>query len=282
MILTASLLVVGCHHHPTMREMGIVLDTLRVTHQAPIVDTTAIANDSLKLSFFNAETDSMAIPSSFQLPSCRINIELITLGNKEYSDINDSLMRSGILAPEYLSLTNLSLSPKEAVDSFIKRYETDYQTFYAGIYSLKEDTADFSIGFTLRTEIHEGMDSVLCYTASITNQQGAVVTQYSVCRNIDLHHGKILHFDDIFVHGATEGLSEAIASQLMKQSGNKTLTALRQAGFFINTDIYPTHNFLLEEDAIIFVYVPGEICDRDKGEIKVEIPYSQLKRLMKR
>jgi hypothetical protein len=32
----------------------------------------------------------------------------------------------------------------------------------------------------------------------------------------------------------------------------------------------------------LIVYVPGEIADRDKGEIRVEVKYSNIKNLLKR
>ena len=57
---------------------------------------------------------------------------------------------------------------------------------------------------------------------------------------------------------------------------------LRAAGFFNGIDIYPTSNFLLGQNAITFVYVAGEIADREKGEIQVEVKYSKVKHLLKR
>ena len=255
-MLTAAL-ACSCRHHPTMREMGIVLDTLKATGGAAITD-------------------------SVTTPRCSVDIELITLANEEYAPLCDSLLRSGILSPEYLSLTNRHIPPQEAVDSFIKRYCNDYRTFYTGLFTDEGDTATASIGFKLRTDIHEGLDSTLAYQAHITNRQGAVTTEYTVCRNLDLPRKRIMHLKDIFVPGYEKGLSEVIATQLMKQSANKNMAELHSAGFFNGTDVYPTNNFLLDNHAITFIYVPGEIADRKKGEIQVEVKLSKVKHLLKR
>lgn len=253
----AAIFMSSCHHRPTMREMGIVLDTIQAESSSPLLDSLAT-------------------------PNCHVDINMIVFSNKEYSPLNDSLLRSGILSPEYLSLSTKHIPPRAAVDSFIKRYEADYHTFYRGIFTEEGDSAQASIGYKLSTTIEEGKDSVLNYRAFITFRQGTVETSYTHCKNIDMGKLRILSLDDIFVHGYEKALSEVILNRLLKQSANKSLEDLHQAGFFINSEVYPTSNFILGEKAITFVYVAGEIADRSKGEIQVEIKNSDIKRLFVR
>ena len=189
-LATAVWTVSACKHKPTMREMGILLDTLNVQATASLTDS---------------------IPS----PHCEVDLEVIVISNKEYAPVNDSLLRSGILSPEYLSLTDKQITPRAAIDSFIRRYEADYKTFYSGIFTDESDPQSASIGYTLRTSIEEGKDSTLCYKAFVSHKQGAITTNYTLCRNIDLPRKRLLQLDDIFVHGYERGLSEAIANQLM-------------------------------------------------------------------
>ena len=257
LMLLLAVITASCRHHPTMREMGIVLDTLQAT-------------------------GGVALTDSVESPRCAVDIELITIANKEYAPLCDSLIRSGVLSPEYLSLTDRHIEPKEAVDSFISRYCNDYRTFYSGLFTDEGDTATATIGFKLRTDIEEGRDSILTYRAHITNRQGAVTTDYTVCRNLDLPRKRILDLEEVFVPGYQNGLCDAIAAQLMKQSAKKSMDELRAAGFFNGIDVYPTSNFLLGQNAITFVYVAGEIADREKGEIQVEVKYSKVKHLLKR
>lgn len=259
MALLALCLALGsCHHKPTMQEMGVVLDTLKAeSHAALVVDSAGS-------------------------PQCHVSIELITFGNKEYSAINDSLLRSGILSPEYLSLTDMHMTPKAAVDSFIQRYTSDYREFFTGIFSDEGDNKAATIGYTLTTSIEEGKDSVLIYKALISIRQGAITTDYTRCVNIDLGSKRIIELSDIFVPGSENGLQEAIISRLVKQTGCKTPEGLHEAGFFVNSEAYAPNNFILGDKAITFVYVAGEIADRSKGEIQVEVKYSDVSNLMTR
>ena len=67
----------------------------------------------------------------------------------------------------------------------------------------------------------------------------------------------------------------------MEQTSTKSVDALQQAGFFVNSTPYPTENFILKDNGITFVYVTGEIADRSKGEIQVEVKNSAIKPLFK-
>lgn len=256
--LALCLALGSCRHKPTLQEMGVVLDTLQAeSHAALFVDSASS-------------------------PQCHLAINLITFANKQYASINDSLLRCGILSPEYLSLTDMHLSPKAAVDSFILRYTNDYREFYSGIYCDEGDIEAATIGYTLNTSIEAGKDSILTYKALINNRQGTITTDYTRCVNIDLGSKRLLGLSDIFVPGSENGLQEAIVARLIKQTGCKTKEDLHHAGFFINSEAYAPNNFILGEKAITFVYVAGEIADRSKGEIQVEVKYSDVSNLLKR
>ncbi len=257
-IIVSSITIVSCKHKPTIQEMGIMLDTIFVEQSAKL------------------------LPDSAFSPECKLHISLITISNKEYGSINDSLLRCGILSPEYLSLTDTSIPPNVAVDSFVKRYVQDYRFFYSGIYGNEADTINSRLEFNLSTSISEGTDSTLVYKAHLSNHQGKIITDYNKYVNIDLRKQKLLTLDDIFVHGYEKALVDAICAKLMKQTGNHDIAQLRQSGYFSNVPIYATNNFIFEDESITFVYVMGEIADRDKGEIKVEVKLSDIKQLLRR
>ena len=64
-------MIVGCHHKPTVQELGIVLDTLRA-------DTVAALSDSAAQ------------------PHCEVHLQLLTFADKKYAPLNDSLLHSDI------------------------------------------------------------------------------------------------------------------------------------------------------------------------------------------
>ena len=248
--------IVGCHHKPTVQELGIVLDTLRA-------DTIAALSDSAAQ------------------PHCEVHLQLLTFADKKYAPLNDSLLHSDILSPQYLSLGSKVFTPKEAVDSFIQRYIEDYRSFFSGIYIDEPTVEAATIGYKVTSQVEVGSDNVLNYLANATVDQGTISTNYTICLNLDLTRQRILHLDDIFVHGAEKGLADAIAEQLMEQTSTKSVDALQQAGFFVNSTPYPTENFILKDNGITFVYVTSEIADRSKGEIQVEVKNSAIKPLFK-
>ncbi len=255
--LFALLTMVGCKHKPTLQELGVRLDTLTI-------DTTAVLSDSASQAH------------------CAVSMQLLMFANKEYASLNDSLLHADILSPEYLSLSGKHFTPREAVDSFITRYVNDYREFYSGIYADEANAEMATIGFKVATSLEEGRDSTLNYLARISNRQGSITTDYRVCLNLDLNSKRILRLEDLFVHGAEKGLTDAIVAKLQKQASVNSLEALRQAGFFVNSDPYPTQNFILKDNSITFVYVTGEIADRSIGEIEVEVSFSDIKNLFKR
>ena len=251
------LTTIGCKHKPTMQEMGVVLDTL-------VADTTAVLSDSATQA------------------RCQISLQLLTFANKEYLSLNDSLLHADILSPDYLSLSGKHFSPREAVDSFVRRYVEDYREFYSGIYADEANAEAASISYKATATLEEGKDSILNYVAQISNSQGSVSTDYRVCLNLDLPTKRILRLEDVFVHGAEKGLADAITAKLQSQASVKSLEELRQAGFFVNSEPYATQNFILKDRTTTFVYVMGEIADRSKGEIEVEVKNADIKPLFKR
>ena len=61
-------------------------------------------------------------------PKCVLDLNIAYIKKGKHGEmINDTLMRCGILTPDYLSLRSTKLSPEEAVDSFIKRFAGEYK-----------------------------------------------------------------------------------------------------------------------------------------------------------
>lgn len=247
----------SCHRPSAIKQLGIQFDTLHA-------DTTAMLLDTVVS------------------PKCEVSLDIITFQGERFASVNDSVLRSGVLPPDYLSLSSRRLTPREAIDSFVRRYVADYQSFYAGIFTDEQDTAALNTRLKVCTTVEDGCENVVSYLSKIRNEQGNLCNEYTVVKNIDMRTGRIVRLGDIFVPGYETGLNEAIVNQLGKQTTIKGIDHLRGAGFFVNSEVYATPNFILGPKSITFVYVEGEIADREKGQISVEVDYSQLKHIMKR
>ena len=248
---------------------------------------TNCGNNNNQTKAYGIEFDSIVIDTVAKLtndvnsPSCHISLHLHYAKGKLGEKINDTLMRSGVLSPDYLSLSNMKLSTKQAVDSFIKRYIEDYRDFYYAIYRDDKNTRQADLAYSLKTQIKEGGNGIVCYIADISNKMGTSEANYSIVKNILASNGHIVALDDILVPGAEKEINKIITEQLCNDTGCKDEEELNEKGYFVNIDVYPSRNFILDEDYIEFIYIEGEIADRNKGEIRVRIDYSDIKKLMK-
>lgn len=232
------------------------------------------------------EFDSIAIDtvatltSDMNAPQCILKLDIKIAKGEHARQINDSLIRSGILVPDYLSLTTMSLSPKEAVDSFVKRYINEYREFYTPIFQKETNKAYGQQFFEVTTKTQGGKEGITNYIANISIISGEQNTEYTLVKNIDERSGKILSLSDILDDGSESAVGAVILKQLGKQE-DKSTDDLLQEGFFASRDAYPSHNFLLNENSITFIYISGEIANRLKGEIHVDVEYSDLKKWLK-
>ena len=52
---------------------------------------------------------------------CHVHVDFTCLKERKYAAVNDSLLRMGLLQPDYLSISYGPLSPKTAIPSYVRR-----------------------------------------------------------------------------------------------------------------------------------------------------------------
>ncbi len=252
-----TMAISSCEKKVTILSKGIQFDTLQT-------DTTALLCDSGGKAH------------------CHLHLNLIFFNGKEYEQVNDSLIRSGLLAPEYLSLSDYKMTPREAVDSFINRYISDYREFYTTVYAEEGDDTTATLSYSIDTEIRDGLSGITNYVAHVRSDLGAGSTEYTQVLNIDINNDRVLHLENVFLDGYEKELGDIIAEYLWKQLKLGSMKELHSAGYFVQCIPYATTNFEMTDKGIRFIYIKGEIADRDKGETVVNVPYSAIRRLMRR
>lgn len=236
----------------------------------------------------NLRFDSIACDTLVNLtmdsdsPSCRISLKMMYAIGDNAEKVNDTLVRCGILSPDYLSLSDMKIKPREAVDSFMHRYIDDYRVFYTNIFRDNPNTRQANLSYELRTWVEDGGNGIALYFAEISNCVGETTSEYTIVKNILTSNGHFMSYRDVFVPGSEKQLSDIIASHLCQQVGVNTIEELNEQGYFLNGEPYASLNFALRKDSVEFIYITGEIADRDKGEIHLTIDYADLKHLMKR
>lgn len=218
-------------------------------------------------------------------PTCRLSLRIQYLkGGRQACAINDTLLRNGILIPDYLSLTDKAISPRHAVDSFIGRFIADYRREYGAMYSGDhEHAATYCYDYSVRTATESNRKNILTYIATEHIRSGETQgTRQTVAINFNAVTGKRLTLGDIFVPGHTERLKEIITERLLDDYDADNIGELNGKTIFAGIDVYASENFIIGRKDITFIYCENEIACRDIGEIRVKVPMSDLKKIIKK
>ena len=57
---------------------------------------------------------------------CHVHVAFTCLKDKKYAVVNDSLLRMGLLQPDYFSISYDRLSPQTAIPAFVRQYVKEY------------------------------------------------------------------------------------------------------------------------------------------------------------
>ena len=197
-------------------------------------------------------------------PACEVKISMLYAQGKHADKINDTLLRSGILTPDYLSLSNEKLTVRTAVDSFVAHYLSDYQRDYKEIYRQDPEHANtLNNYFKLVTKVSSQKEGYLTYIATISYYGGgAHDIQQTQVRNFDAKTGKLIHLKDIFVPGYENHLNDIIKENLMKRYDVDDWKQLSDRFFFSDGKIYAPENFILGNNYITLFIVTGKQIGR--------------------
>ena len=57
---------------------------------------------------------------------CHVHVDFTYLKGKIYAAVNDSLLRMGLLQPDYFAINSNKLTPQTAIPAFVRKYIKDY------------------------------------------------------------------------------------------------------------------------------------------------------------
>ena len=180
-----------------------------------------------------------------------LDLNIKTFAEPQYRQLNIAMIDS-LLTPNIVDLYDTAgITPRQRIEQYVK------------------STA--SSDYRLTTVAQRNDDGLVNYIGQMESTVNGQQTTYGIALNIDLQRQRILSLSDVFEEKDNEGLVKSIVKQLCKQTGTNDLQALQEQGFFTHTPPYAPDNFILGSDDITFIYVPGEIASREKGEIKVTV-----------
>lgn len=240
--------------------------------------------DGIEMDSVRADS-TLALDETQNSPKCKISISMQYVKGKNADKINNSIIKSGLLIPEYFSLSNEKLTMKQAVDSFINTYIRDYKTEYGKMYhDDKSHPNDYNYEYSVKTKSQSKAKDILTYIANIyTSGDGAHGINQTIVKNFNVNSGKILSLSDLFRDGYEQDLKDIIVEKMAKKFGVKDLDGLAsEKSIFVDKNVYVPNNFIPTDDKITFIYCSDEIAPHSIGEIRIDIDKSDIKRLLKK
>lgn len=217
-------------------------------------------------------------------PTAEIHLNIKYALGKQAKTINDTILKSGILSPDYLALEEKKLSVEEAINLFITKYLADYKRDFAPLYQKdSEHTSSYNLQYSCNTTASEDLEGVINYIANVYNYSGgAFGMNFTVAKNISKSSAKVLKLGDFFVSGYEEELKEIVVKELCKKFEVEDLDELRKKNVFYGIEPYLPENFIATEDEIVFIYCDTEIAPHSVGEIRLAIEKKELQQLLKK
>ncbi|MBR5697765.1 MAG: DUF3298 domain-containing protein [Prevotella sp.] len=235
------------------------------------------------------EIDSVVVDTTASLvkaagaPTCQLSLHLHFLKDAKAQGLNDTLLREGILLPDYFSLNKEKLTVKALVDSFVGRYVEEYIREYAPLYRADQEHASaYNVEYRVHSRFQESASGVLTHIADVYSYGGGIHgIRQTLALNIDTDKGAIIRLADLFAEGSEQELKDKIVEQMAKGQKAKSLAGLQEKGIFADGEVYASENFILGKDDITFIYGEDEIAPHDVGEIRVKLDKDDIKKLMK-
>ena len=210
-----------------------------------------------------ASLDSISVDTTASLSSdasVTVHVNLKYFKGANAAALNDSLMRMGILQPNYFATSYQPLDVQHTVKNFVRQFVADYQQIQKTILQQEADAHPvLHYYYKVDAQVLAGKGDNLIYVAHVNSCLGGdAPEQYLLVRNID-KNGKWIHLDEAFDQEQLSSLTDDVTEQLMNQLDITDTVALRKQGYFMGIKRYLPDNFMLFDDSVKFVYVPNEI-----------------------
>lgn len=235
-LLLLSFILLGSCGHKSKQPKALSLPTAKV-----VVDTTARLSDEMQ---------------------CTIHVDFMYLKGEKYKVANDSLLKMGLLQPDYFSIRYDQLSPQKAIPEFVRRYAKEYLDIARQLRIKEKKAAQTKGALSIKTVLTAGEDNNVIATSYIAvNGGNGDETKYVIIRNFDPNTGKVITLKDRLGDDYEEKANKAIMEGLTDRYAleDDDMKGLQQKGLFQGIDLYPADNYEITDDSILFIYNPGEI-----------------------
>ncbi|MFV0418138.1 MAG: RsiV family protein [Dysgonomonas sp.] len=235
--------------------------------------------------------DSVSVAKIYHLendstkPSCSLKINYIF--PVKYSNQNVlSKMQSELNFAFMEDEKYEKFSPKDAVDKYIEDYIENYKQDASEQFpdwAESDDPEDyFSYYKTLSTKVLFDKGGLVSYQITSMDYKGGANSSTSY-RNavINLSTGESIYEKDIYVTDYKEVLNPLLIKKIVEQNKVQTPEDLLMYGYWGIEDLTSSNNFSVDDKGITYIFNPGEYSAPTLGEIRVFLPYSEIKIILK-
>ena len=231
-------------------------------------------------------------PSS---PACKMTIDYSYLPESSEADSIAQRINRAIQG-KTLGKQYARMNPEAAVDSFKNAYIANHRKEVNYFYQQDIENGTpkdelpmwYNYEYGLTTRFSDGKEGILNFVAETFEYKGgAHPNSWNQWMNFEKSTGKLLTLKDVFMAGSEKPMSEMLLEELitemaarLEDSSITSLEGLQNAGILNATDMYVPDNFLLEKDAVSFLYNKYDIAPYAVGVITLSLPYPSVEKYM--
>lgn len=177
-------------------------------------------------------------------------------------------------------------STEETISKVLETAQDEYYALrpdYINEKSMNQSPAWFNYRFSVKGNNSTGYNECINYTIeNYSYTGGAHGLVNHILLNFDSKSGKEIKLQDFFAENYEEPLTKLLFEALGKQLGVTNAEEINEKGYFNIEELYPTENFLLAPDSIIFVYNSYEIAPYSMGSTRIALGYDQIDNIIKK
>ena len=208
----------------------------------------------------------------------KFSIELFESDNKE----REGKINSSIL---YAIFGYDNLSAEAAMDSFLTNAYAEYADLrpeYLNEKQINENPAWFNFSHIVNTRVEYGYRDIINYIIHNEYYNGGAHpnSAYTII-NFDPNTGNEIKLNDVFKDNYEEFLNNRLIDALAEKIGANSRKEIQEKGYLTFNDIFPTENFIMKEDSILFYYNMYERAPRAAGTTILGFTYEDLSIILK-
>lgn len=175
------------------------------------------------------------------------------------------------------SLAAVYGTPEKAFEAEQAQYFKDYRSEAKEMMSEEEIPAFLNYDREISTEVLFNQDNLLSIATQTYVYSGGAHGNYgSSCATFDLAKKKKVKLGDVFKPGHKKALTK-----ILTQTAKNRYQVENLQEVFFEKEVEPNENFFLTGKGICFNYVPYEIAAYAMGEVKIFVPFTELKTILK-